>query len=117
VELSLGPAFTSAVGAMKWYCAGLVIVHGSLGLSRTLLALGRPGLWLGISLPSSALYMLALWLLLPRFGVTGAGIGYLIYNVVFSSVMAITVYQILRTLSREAPAPLIACASKSELGV
>jgi O-antigen/teichoic acid export membrane protein len=117
VNLSLGPAFASAAGVMQWYCAGLVVVHGSLGLSRTLLALGRPGLWLGISLPSSVLYMLALWLLTSRLEVTGAGIAFLIYNVVFSSAMAVTVYQILRTLSRESPSPLIECASKSELGV
>jgi O-antigen/teichoic acid export membrane protein len=110
IELTVGQQYLPAAGVAVWYFAALTMMHASIGLPRALLALGRPGLGLWLSLPLSFLYVGSLPLWMGWRQLEGAGIAHFVYHGLLAFGTAGVVAIILRQLqSDDAPgAPALA---------
>ena len=69
----LGQGFAPAAAIMLWQVAAAVVGILALPLEPMLISLGRPGAAVRVRLVVSAVFLLALPVLIHRLGLTGAG--------------------------------------------
>jgi O-antigen/teichoic acid export membrane protein len=84
LRLVFGEAFLGAYPVLVWYLFAIVIASGSIALTPTLLAIGRPHVILWTNVLGAATYLLLLTVLLPRLGLPGAGMAYVLYYLAWS---------------------------------
>ncbi len=105
LSLSVGLDYIGAYGVLIWYMLALVLAVGSFPLQPVMLALGRPRTSFWIHLLTTLLYLAVLPAALARFGLMGAGMAFLLYYVIWCTVMTATFMLLVRPLLRRRSGP------------
>jgi PST family polysaccharide transporter len=92
ITLLYSSAFQAAVEPLRWICLGMMLRVVTWPLGFVLVAKGMRLTFVAVDLAYAAVHVGLAWLLVPRFGVTGAGIAF------FGSYLfhALVVYPVVR---------------------
>ena len=96
IEMTAGSAFQEANRVLLWYMAAIVIGAAGFPLQPAMLSMGRPYITFWVHIGSTLIYFGALFLLLGRFGIVGAGMAYVAYYFVWVFVMLVIEANLLR---------------------
>lgn len=91
-----GSQYVPAQLVMIWYVSALVIAVAGFPLTPIMLALGKPNVALWNYIISTLFYFWILLSLLDKFGIVGAGIAYVSFYIVWTSVTLFYVVKFLR---------------------
>jgi O-antigen/teichoic acid export membrane protein len=89
ISLIFGKEYLPASNALRIVTLGVVISKLIFWISPALLAIGRPGLRTISGIISTTIYVIALFLLVPKFSYMGAAFAYLAFSIVRTSVSII----------------------------
>ena len=107
IALCYSTTFAPAVDVLRWLCLGMALRIVTWPLGFLVLARGEALIFFFIDLAWSALHVALVWLAVPSYGVTGAGIAF------FGSYAfhGLIIYPVVRRLTgfRWSPAPARAC--------
>lgn len=81
IQLTAGGDFLGAYGVTVWYFFANVIAIATLPLAPMILAMGKANLSFWIQFLPTLIYFPILFLMIQRFGLLGAGYGYVLYMV------------------------------------
>ncbi len=91
-----------AENALRLVTLGVLISQLSFWNGPALLALGRPGLRTLIRGCTTALYILLLLMLVPKYSFEGAAAAFLVYSIIVTGIAFINIKYLLKTLSKKA---------------
>jgi O-antigen/teichoic acid export membrane protein len=95
VAYTVGSAYRGIELIILLYLLAVVLMHAATPLRRSLLALGRPGLWLTISIASGLVYLILIVALVWRLGLTGAPLAFGIYQALYAAGLFLAVRDLL----------------------
>jgi len=114
LRLVFGAPFLGAYEVLVWYLLALTVASASVPLSPTALSLGRPFLIFWANAIAAAIYLLLLGPCLRALGLPGAGAAYLVYYLVWASVLGLGVWRQLTVPVARRPVPLEAAVATAE---
>jgi O-antigen/teichoic acid export membrane protein len=103
VVYTVGSAYRDIELVILLYLLAVVLMHAASPLQRSLLALGRPELWLTISLASGLIYLILIVPLVWRQGLTGAPLAFGIYQALYAVGLLVAVRHLLGRPDAAAP--------------
>lgn len=87
IQLVFGTAYLGAQPILVWYMLAIVIAIAGFPLQPAMLSMGHPKLSLYIQIISTVIYLAILVFALLLIGIVGAAIAYVIYNIVWTTLM------------------------------
>lgn len=87
ISLIFGQSYVDAWLVGLAYLAGTFVGSATLSLQPALLSFGKPGLSFQAHLIANVVFLVMMFSLLPQVGLLGAGVSFLVYYLVWASVM------------------------------
>lgn len=89
INITVGSSYSDSMGVMLWYMLAIVVAAAAFPLQPAMLSMGRPHTTFWVHIISTIVYFTVLLILLPSIGLTGAGVAYLIYYILWSLAMLV----------------------------
>jgi O-antigen/teichoic acid export membrane protein len=87
IYYTVGEEYYDSIPTLLFYLAGVVLSVGTFPLTPALLAMGKATETFNVLLISTVVYFCSFFLMINEIGLLGAGISYLIFYIVWSTLM------------------------------
>jgi len=89
IIMTVGSDYLNAINVMLWYMFAIVLAASAFPLQPAMLSIGLPHITFWVHIISTMVYFSALFFLVKKIGLVGAGISYFIYYFVWSFLMLV----------------------------